>query len=315
MDSDLAGLLAVRGVVDRGDLRAAAVRPGAVRWALDRGLLLRVADGAFADPVAWRTWSPARRHLALLRPALRRAGPGAVVAGSSAAAVWGLPLVGGPPARPVLLRPRSPARREHAGAARSVIGRRAWLEPDEVVVVHGIPVTTPARTFVDMSRATDGPWALAMADALRRGGASAADLRSAAARRPGLPGSRRARWAAERASPLPESPLESVARGVMLVLGLPEPDLQVWISGDAGGVTRYRADLYVPAFRTVIEADGKVKYQGRAADPSQSWRDKRRRDDFMSWGHEVERFVAADAHRPEEWGRRLLRTFDRSRTR
>jgi hypothetical protein len=91
----------------------------------------------------------------------------------------------------------------------------------------------------------------------------------------------------------------------MLLLGLPPPDLQVTLSR---GGTRYRADLVVHEFRTVVEVDGKVKYEG----PEQAWRDKRRRDDFLSWGYEVERFVAADAHHAERWGRKVLECFGRA---
>jgi hypothetical protein len=95
----------------------------------------------------------------------------------------------------------------------------------------------------------------------------------------------------------------------MLLLGLPAPDLQVAVS--AGGL-RYRVDLLVREFRTVVEVDGRVKYSGATSDPEQSWKDKRRRDDLLSEGYEVERFVASDYRRPQRWGRLLLRAFGRA---
>lgn len=186
--------------------------------------------------------------------------------------------------------------------------------PDEVVTTpDGIRVTMPARTVVDLARHVSFPWALAAADcALRRRIATRAQLEAAAARNPTAPGHPAAVLVARHASDKPESALESVNRGVMIELGLPVPEPQV-VLGDQ--MRSYRVDLLVAECWTVVESDGKVKYDDATAtvDPAERvWLDKRRRDYLHDWGYEVVRFVMADQRDPTAWGRRCVRSFDRA---
>lgn len=299
----LGGLAAV------GDLRRAGVSPGAIRWALRCGLVVRAAPGWVADAARWQQLDPSGRHLSLVVAAVGRAGGAAAATAESAAALWGLPLQDGVPAVPLLVRPRSRTRPEGGARAPAAVRRRAWLDDDEITQVGGVPVTTLARTAVDMARTNEVPWGLAVADAVLRRGVAVTDLEDCVRRNVRAPGSRRARQVIGWADPRAESPLESVARGVVLLLGLPKPDLQVTVS--AQGFT-YRLDLLIREFRTVIEVDGKVKYEGAGGDPERSWQDKRRRDHLVEDGYEVARFVMADYWRPQRWGRSVLRTFHRA---
>jgi hypothetical protein len=312
VDARLVAVLADRGgVVEVRDLRAAGVGRGALDWALDHGDLVRAGPGVVADRSVWAGMAPTLRHVRLIPRALRRAGTGAIVGGASAALIWGLPLFRVPD-RVETTRPRSAARRERGGRTGASVGRRAWVPDDDVAEVHGVPVTSMARTVVDVARSGSGPWALAAADAARRRGLSCEAMATAVARAAGVPGVRQARWAVANSSPLPESPLESVARGVILLSGLGDPAPQVWL-GDGDG-SRYRVDLLVRGFRTVVEVDGRLKYAGGDG-AENAWREKRRRDHILRWGYEVEPFVAADEHRADGWARDLLVAFDRARRR
>ncbi|MGJ7442765.1 type IV toxin-antitoxin system AbiEi family antitoxin domain-containing protein [Aquipuribacter sp. MA13-6] len=310
MDERLARMAAGRqGLVMAGDCVAAGVSRATVRWAVASGSLVAVGRGAWVGVETWESADARSRHLLALRAALHRC-PGAVATAESAAIVWDLPLPGPPPALPVLLRPRSTDRPERGGRSGGVLTRRAWLEGDEVARHRGVLVTTPARTFVDLCRGSSLPWSLAVADAARRRhGCTRDELLDAADRRPSAAGHARARRVAAVAESLVESPLESVARGVQLELGLPLPEVQVWIGRQR---PEFRVDMLVRCFAVVVEADGRLKYDGPTARTGQAWQDKRRLDRLLTLGYDCQPFVAADSHRPRAWGRELLATFARS---
>ncbi|MGH2670262.1 MAG: type IV toxin-antitoxin system AbiEi family antitoxin domain-containing protein, partial [bacterium] len=97
-------------------------------------------------------------------------GVGAVISHRTAAALWG--LAGFAPGRVELTVPR---RRERK--APGVVHRNALSAPD-VTILDGIPVTTPARTLIDVaSAATREAMEEAVDDALRRGLVSIPRLR------------------------------------------------------------------------------------------------------------------------------------------
>ena len=252
------------------------------------------------------------RHLLLTRAALHRL-PVTVAAAESAAVVWGLPLPSDPPERPVVVRPRTTARPQHGRRGATTV-RRAWLSTEQTTLgPQGIPVTTPGRTFVDCARELGVPWSLALADAARRTtGCSVAELLMDVDRHPTAPGHGRARRVALLAEHLVESPLESLARGVQLELGLPRPQVQAWVGEDGPEV---RVDMLVAEFATVVEADGRLKYEGVRARRGQVWADKLRQDRLLDLGYDCHRFVAADLSRSQAWGRSLLGTFARSQRR
>lgn len=224
--------------------------------------------------------------------------------------MWGLPLPGAPPDRPVVLRPRSTGRPERGSRSGQVTVRRAWLSPDETTRRHGIPVTDPARTFVDLARSLDLPWSLAVADAVRREhGCSREALVEAVGRHPTAAGHARSLRVALLSEHLVESPLESLARGVQVALGLPLPEVQVWVGRDE---PELRVDMLVRRYGVVVEADGRLKYEGPTSRPGTAWAEKRRTDRLLDLGYDCHRFVHADVLRPEAWGRGLLSTFARS---
>jgi hypothetical protein len=192
----------------------------------------------------------------------------------SAAAVWGLPRIEAWPSVVRTLvthgRPRGSAGvRPHRGAE------------SDAVLVHGLRVTSVARTVIDLARTSSLPTAVAAADcALRYGLCTRSQLRAEA---DAVPGRVRGRPTAGLVVDLADgdsmSAGESLSRVQMFRLGIPRPRLQAKHS-DAAGLIGY-VDFDWDG--VVGEFDGKVKY-GIApdADPEEAarilWREKRRED-------------------------------------
>jgi very-short-patch-repair endonuclease len=124
------------GVVSRAQLLALWLGQGAIDHRVVRGLLHPVHRGVYA--VGHSVLGPRGQWLA----AVLAAGPGAVLSHSSAAALWGI-------------RDAARARPEVTVARRrrltSVTTHRIALAEDEITINDGIPVTTPARTLVDLA--------------------------------------------------------------------------------------------------------------------------------------------------------------------
>jgi predicted transcriptional regulator of viral defense system len=130
------------GVVSRAQLLGLGLGQGAIDHRVGRGLLHPVHRGAYA--VGHSVLGPRGQWLA----AVLAAGPGAVLSHSSAAALWGIRDAEG--ARPEV----TVARRRRLT---SVTTHRIALAEDEITINDGIPVTTPARTLLDLGRAADAP--------------------------------------------------------------------------------------------------------------------------------------------------------------
>lgn len=143
----------------------------------------------------------------------------------------------------------------------------ASLEPVDRTVRWGIPLTTPARTVVDLA-AVAPPEVVepAMEDALLRGLASFSLLERTVARLagPGRPGSRLLRRLVDERVPsqrATESALEDALVEVLRRAGLPSPVRQHEVVAIDG--LRVRVDLAYPAVRLAIEADSRRWHGGR----------------------------------------------------
>jgi hypothetical protein len=102
-----------------------------------------------------------------------------------------------------------------------------------------------------------------------------------------------------------ESPLESVVRGRCILLGLPLPEPQVWLSDSQGVIGR--VDFLWPGSGVVGEADGRVKYRD-----NELWREKLRQERLEEAGFVVLRWTWAQAHAPDAAFRdRVLRALAR----
>jgi len=133
---------------------------------------------------------------------------------------------------------------------------RGQLDPSEVRVVRGIPITSPIRTGLDVARSLPLEHSVAALDSLaRRGVITPAAMQCAAAALPNGPGRRAAVTAASLIDPLAESVFESMGRVRIVTAGLPAPESQVTIN-DRDGMWIARVDFAWRAYRLVLECDG-----------------------------------------------------------
>lgn len=137
--------------------------------------------------------------------------------------------------------------------------RPATLPADHVVVDRGVPLTTIARTAVDLMREGADVDGLIAADGALHLGALREDLVAVAEFSSGWKNGRKALDVLAFADGRAESAAESLARWVCAQeKKLPRPELQVELF-DAFGLIG-RVDLLFRAFRVVVEVDGYLKY-------------------------------------------------------
>ncbi|MEU7764098.1 type IV toxin-antitoxin system AbiEi family antitoxin domain-containing protein [Nocardia sp. NPDC049190] len=116
-----------------------------------------------------------------------------------------------------------------------VIVHAAQLEPDEITVVHGIRVTTPARTVVDVARCEGFEQSVALGDsALRHGATTSAELQEHLHRARHRPGSRAAMRVVRFLDGRSANIGESRSRILLHRSGLPAPELHARIFSDDG---------------------------------------------------------------------------------
>ena len=172
-----------------------------------------------------------------------------------------------PPVETCALRWHTPTR------LRGADGRTRDLAPVDIMLLHGIKVTTPLRTALDLGCHLRRREAMATLNAFARGhGVGAADLMAAIARFRGRRGVKQLRMLI----PLVEARIESHRESwVWLEIhdhGLPPPEPQHWIM--VSGVPTYRLDFAYPKARVCVEYDGE-DFHDRT--PEQRARDQDRR--------------------------------------
>lgn len=237
------------------------------------------------------TYLPRAQHGELnsrLAAVLLTAPPGSVVSHLSAADLWGLAIP---------FRDRGDDRVHvtipDGSSAESRVDRRLFrlpLERRDVVRRASLPVTAPARTWRDLAGILEPPALLAATDQLVNGLASPRELAEELARRPRGRGCARARLVLPVASPLADSPMESVLRWLLHDGGLPMPRLQHPVY-DSGGVMVAVADMAWPERMVLVEFDGDVHRERRTF-----VRDRRRQNRLVTAGWTVLRFTSADVY-------------------
>jgi hypothetical protein len=236
--------------------------------------------------------------------------PDAVVSHVSAAVIHGLRVWGVPLDRVIVTRAR---RRSGARQGSRVHVHCAPLEPDEIMLVEGVAVTSVPRTVVDVARTVGFEQAVVVADAaLEAGLVDEAALEAALSRGhrwPGLPAARRAIAFAARGS---GSVGESRSRVAIAMAGLPAPVLQ-WEVRRSDGAFIGRVDFGWPRQRTVGEFDGRVKY-GKLLRPGQDpaevlYEEKLREDALRAEDLSVVRWTWPDLGRFAPVAARLRERF------
>ena len=221
-------------------------------------------------------------HLRLAAVA-ERLPAGAAFSGPTAAWLHGLDL---PPCDPIevtIPQPIGSGRR--AGASI----RRAALAGEEIVLRHGLPTTSALRTVVDIAGRIPLTEGVVAADlALHAGLVTVTEIRIYVADHPGAKGVARLRQVVELAEPKAESAMETRLRMLLVLAGLPRPDVQVSIH-DHKGRFLGRPDLFYRTQRLAIEYDG-GNHRDRLVD------DNRRQNGLVGAGLRLLRFTAADVY-------------------
>jgi predicted transcriptional regulator of viral defense system len=270
------------------DWRSAGLSARRLRGFVNSGELVRIRYGVYATRqiLAEAETDSGLRHALEVAAVATTRNRGVVASHESAARLWRLSLLNKVADGTVTLTvPPGPRIGEYKRAG--VVSHVAELPGEHVTERYGVPVTTAARTVSDIARSATFMAGVVVADsALHERHSSKADLRRVLARCEGWPGVAGARRTVDFASPLAESALESCARVAFHVHGLPAPMLQAHILGADGGVIG-RVDFYWARYRTIAEADGLLKYQGRQDAIAELRRDRLLREA----GHEVVHFT------------------------
>lgn len=216
------------------------------------------------------------------RAALLVAPKGALLGRHTAATLWG----GVVPATPDIQLDIPPGSRLRVAG----VDARVRRAPD-AALHHGLPVTTPTQTFVDLAE-LDLVDLVVLGDSLVRAGVvTPPQLVNAATAFRGRR-ARHVRRAAALVRQGVDSPMETRLRLLLVLAGLPEPVVNHPLRDDTGRV-RYRLDLAYPQWRIAIEYDGRQHAENTA-----QWRwDVQRREDLDADGWRLVVVLSGDLDR------------------
>jgi len=283
------------------------VDPRLLRRDIEHGRLVRIRRGAYVGADRWNASTPREKHVFLIRAVLAVSPRATVIAGESAAALWGMPIAGPWPDYVTVLAP-------WAGGGRSGYGvRRITAERSTAATaeVRGITVTDQPRTCFDIARHLDFAVAIGSVDWLlsprNPAPITTVHLRDALEAMNPRSGGQHLRRLVEFATPLSGSFGESEARAAMHLLGFAAPQLQREFRDDVGTMV---VDFYWPGVKRVVEFDGKVKYTREIytkGDPNQvAWAEKKREDRLVRLGVGVTRILTEHVKKPNVLERILL---------
>jgi very-short-patch-repair endonuclease len=265
---------------------------------LELGFNTKAIDRRLADRrlhVLWRgVYAVGRpdisRHGRMLAATLA-CGPDALISHGSAAELW---EIASGPASPIHVSIIASYDRRLPGI---VVHRRVALSPSDVAQRHGIPVTSPVCTLIDMATTVvrdDLEAAINQADS--RDLASPEQLRAALDSAGGRPGVAALREILDRRTfTLTDSELERRFLPIAARAGLPAPKSQVWLNG-------FRVDFYWPELGVIVETDG-LRYHRT---PAQQARDRIRDQAHAAAGFTPLRFTRAQVRFEPQHVQRIL---------
>lgn len=286
-----------------------------------RGELVRVRRGAYAtaqpdgddvDDYLAKAARLAARHRQLIEGTLPQLHPRAVISHGSAALLHDLPVFPDAVRRLHLTRDRA-----GGGVRRPLIHvHGSALPAEDVTTVEQIPVTSLARTVVDLGLTLPYEQAVAVGDRALAQGLDAADLAVAVDRAMRRSGAAQARRVAAFIDGRSESVGESFSRVRFDRDGISAPESQLEVYDDQGRWVG-RCDFGWKSSRTLGEFDGREKYLRLRRDGESIeafvLREKRREDALRDLGWQVVRWGWDDLFRPQVIADRLKRAFQRSR--
>lgn len=258
------------GVFTRQDLEHVGVDTEVMRSMVSKRLWHRIRHGVYVDAQRWHqsAGNPRERHLLECAAMLRSLDEPAYLFGASGAIAHDLPLPSaGPHAVTLLRRPLMDGRILGGRATRSHRDSHARikthdLSDEHIGIQRGLPCVSREVAAISAAAGTTMEWAVAILDA-------AAWQREEMLARMTTTldawGYLRGIGIVRTAMPLvrtgAQTPLESISRYRLLMLGLPDPELQVRFD-DREGLVGY-VDMWWPTLGVIGEADGLIKYTDR----------------------------------------------------
>ena len=262
------------GVVSREELLSGGFRRRQIDGWLKGGRLVVLHRGVYA------LGHTALRDHGRWRAAVLATGAGSVLSHRSAAALHGMLAEG------------TVIHVTGAGRWRGLSGRKVhqtrYLDALDVTGVAHVPVTTVARTLVDLGDTETYAELRRAADALRHLDLEA--LQEAQERAPGRRGARRVRHLLDRDHARTKSEMEREYLRFCRATGIRRPD------GLNAFVGRDKVDALYAAERVVVELDGRAHHARRAQMREDRARDAR----LLTAGHRPLRLVWEDVAVPEE---------------
>lgn len=222
--------------------------------------------------------------------------PEALFSGHTAAWLHGLDF----PWEPVEVTLPRLSTTSHLAGARV---RRSDYTLEDMCEVRGLAATSRTRTVADMARhnrVVEGVVVLDMA--IRARLVTIPELQTWIREHLRHRGIGRLTQAIDLIEPASESPMESRLRALLVIAGLPKPDVQRPVY-DADGAFLGRPDLLYPGRQLIIEYDGATHRESLAADNA-------RQNRLIEAGYRVLRFTAGDVlHRPATVVEQVRRTL------
>lgn len=265
--------------------RATALAAGVTDWQLRGPAYHRLFTNVYVSATSPVTPTVLARAALLIAPS------GTVAARHTAARIWRA-IVPDHPDVHLALRP---------GARMAVTGIDARVRALSAPARRdGIPLTSPADTFVDLAGDLNLVDLVVLGDSLVRRGLLDCDALMATADIAPRRDVRLARRAARLVRAGVDSPMETRLRLLLVLAGLPEPVVNHVIRDDQGNWA-FRLDLAYPEVRVAVEYDGRQHAESRA-----QWvKDVGRREWFDGQGWRIVTVVSDDIYqRPD-------RTVDR----
>ena len=255
-------------MLTRDQLVNAGLGTDAIDYRARVGRLHRIHRNVYA--VGHRPPSPHARAMA----AVLACGPGAALSHQSAAALW-----------EIVSKWRATidvaARTGHALAGVRV-HRSRTLTADQITTHFGIPVTTPARTIIDLADVLpDAPLARAVNEAQLKRRARVDDITSLLARSPGRRATKRVRRLLAHTTGPTRSQLEDEFLAFVAAFRLPRPEVNQGVAG-------HEVDMLWREHRLIVELDGREFHDGDH--PFE--RDRDRDADLLAAGFAVVRVTA-----------------------
>lgn len=289
-------------VVTAGEAYSAGLSRDQVRQRVRSGRWLRLAQGVYHRDPAFLTASPAvgdfdlqRQQHADLATARSLSMPGCSLALHSAVALHGLPLVGPWESHVALNAPLG----SWNGRRPGIVIHRMTIDPRDIVQMR-VPVTSVARTCIDVARLVGTRDGLIVADAaMRAGSVTTSELLDVAHHTVDTRRTRQGILVANAASPLRESPGESASWAYFLRHAVRLPRLQAEIRTHGRRVAR--VDFLWEDLRLVGEFDGRLKYQSS----EDLYEEKVREDALRAQGYRVVRWGWPELSGPD-FAARLL---------